>query len=310
MKLLLALVLLGSWTHAGDDDAPKKSGFFKAMLKGAAISTVGDVVPGVSGERVEGAIHTGQALRKGAQDITEKEEYFIGRAVSAQILSKFQALDDEDLNLYVQSVAQSVALASDRPEISQGYHVQVLETAEINAMAAPGGFLFVTTGLLKRLKSEDELAAVLAHELAHVAKKHGLKTIKASRLTKAFSILGSQAVREFSPADVSQLADVFGGAVNDVVGDLVVNGYSRDKEFEADASGAQYVQRANYDPKALHHFIETLGQSGKSGGLLKTHPSHKQRLKELEGQDLEPSESYREASARQERFDAALTSLR
>jgi predicted Zn-dependent protease len=177
-------------------------------------------------------------------------------------------------------------------------------------MSAPGGFIFVTTGLIKACKSEDELAAVIAHELAHVARKHGLKTIKAARLTQAFTLLAQQAATvKQSDANTLKLTDLFGGSVDDVAKSVVVTGYGRDNEYEADRVGRQFLQRANYDPGALSAFIQETDASGKKGGLLKTHPPAKKRVKELAKSKVEPSEDYQDSEARKKRFAAALAKL-
>jgi len=244
-------------------------------------------------------------IRKGFEDISESEEHFIGRAVAAQVLTRYKPLNDPALNLYAQKVAQAVALASDRPATFKGYHLQVLDTNEVNAFAAPGGFLFVTKGLLKLVKSEDELACVLAHEVAHVAKRHGLKTIQTSRLTSAFTVLGSEAAKSYTPQQMNQLTTAFEGAVEDVVNKLVVNGYSRDKEYEADRFGAQYARDAHYDPGALKTFLARLEKSeGSGGGMFKTHPAAAKRGAELGS--LTPASAYKRSSERGRRFSAAV----
>ena len=244
-------------------------------------------------------------VRKGFSEISESEEYYIGRAVAAQVLTRYKALNDPGLNGYAQKVAQAVALASDRPSTFKGYHVQVLDSSEVNAFAAPGGFIFVTKGLLKLVKNEDELAGVLAHEVAHIAKKHGLKTIQTSRLTSAFTILGSEAAKSYTSSQVSQLTSAFEGAVDDVVNKLVVNGYSRDKEFEADKFGAQYAKAANYDPGALKTFLARMQKAEiAGGGMFKTHPSAAKRQDELGS--LSPAAGYKHSSERGRRFSEAV----
>jgi len=244
-------------------------------------------------------------VRKGFEDISESEEHFIGRAVAAQVLTRYKPLNDPGLNAYAQKVAQAVALASERPSTFKGYHIQVLDSNEVNAFAAPGGFLFVTKGLLKLVKSEDELACVLAHEVAHVAKRHGLKTIQTSRLTSAFTILGSEAAKSYTPQQVNALTSAFEGAVEDVVNKLVVNGYSRDKEFEADKFGAQYARDAHYDPGALKSFLARLEKAeGDGGGMFKTHPAASKRALELGSPS--PAPGHKRSSERGRRFSAAV----
>jgi len=261
----------------------------------------------VDAEDVKKAVKTAKAIRKGAAEVTEEEEHYIGRAVAARLLASMPPVDDEPLNRYVQSVLQAVAAVSDRPEVFSGWHAQVVESDEVNAVSAPGGYVFLTTGLLKTLEDEEELAAVLAHEAAHITERHGVKTIKASRLSKAFALLGQEAAERLSNKDLNQLTDLFSGSVDDIVKSLVVSGYSQDKEFEADRKGALYAQAAYYDPQALNRFIERSG-SGK-GGFLKTHPGAKKRLQSLAEEPLEPLAGYSGAGARKKRFAAAVKDL-
>lgn len=286
--LLCAAMLCAPWARA-DDNFGKAFGAFKKLKGGGPLKIGGTEIP-IKDSQVEAVAKSAKALRKSFEEITEKEEYFIGRAVAARILSRYPALEEESLNRYAQAVLQAVAATSGRPEIYAGYHAQIVRSEELNAMAAPGGFVFLTTGLLRALKSEDELAAVLAHELGHIAGRHGLKTIKKSRLTEAFQVIGSEAAREFGPRELSRLTEAFGGAVDDIVNDLLISGYSRDKEFDADRDGAIYAAGANYDPRALAAFLERLPESG--GGWNKTHPKTSARLKELRKAAVRPSPDH------------------
>src|SRR5258708_4837268 len=110
--------------------------------------------------------------------LTESQEYYVGRGVAANAMFDSQGtyvgLYDKDANLeeYVALVGLSVALESDRPETFKGYHFGVVNSSDINAFAAPGGFIFVTTGALKQMENEDELAGVLSHEIGHVNLRH------------------------------------------------------------------------------------------------------------------------------------------
>ena len=110
---------------------------------------------------------------RSAPKLNESQEYFMGRAVAALAIEKSQLYtSDAALERYVSLVGHSVAFESDRPETYKGYTFGVLDADEPNAFCAPSGFIFVTKGLLKQMKSEDELAGVLAHEIAHVALRH------------------------------------------------------------------------------------------------------------------------------------------
>ncbi|HHF43560.1 MAG TPA: peptidase M48, partial [Candidatus Aminicenantes bacterium] len=104
-------------------------------------------------------LRVAKALRSSFADITEEEEYYIGRSVAATILATYPALNNSRLTRYVNRVGQAVGVYSDRPEIFAGYHFLVLDSNEINAMAAPGGFIFITKGLLRLCRNEDMLAA-------------------------------------------------------------------------------------------------------------------------------------------------------
>ena len=264
----------------------------------------------LSQKQAESIKKTSAAFRKSADDISESEEYFIGRAVAAQLLGRYPPLKDAQLNYYVQAVTQVVAMKSDRPEIYRGYHAQVMDTSEVNAFAAPGGFVFVTKGLLRLMQNEDQLACVLAHELAHVSKKHGLKTIQTARLTQAFAVLGAETARSLTREEDSQLAAAFEGSIKDIVSELVVNGYSQDKEFEADQYGAFYAQRSNYDPRALDKLLSRLDEAqGNGRGWYKTHPAADERQGELAQYRYAPGPGFKRSPTRDKRFKKALERL-
>lgn len=291
---------MGLTSCASINDAMKQAGY--GGLAGAAAAGLSDIP-------VDSALKVGSAIRKSAEQISESEEYFIGRAVAAKIATRYRTFDNAELNRYAQTVLQVVAMASDRPAIYRGYHIQLLDSEEVNAFSAPGGFVFITTGLLKTLESEDQLACVLGHEVAHIAKKHGLKTIKAARLTAAFTLLGKAAADNYASGAVSELTEHFGGAVDDIVNNLVVSGYSRDKEFEADHYGDLYAQRAAYDPGALDVFLTKLGAADARSGFYKTHPPAEKRLRELAGYSISPLSTYRKSSSRDARWRSALAAL-
>ena len=163
-----------------------------ALMVASACETIqkGAAVVGSHPEQVRSAVQTAQKVRSTFADISEEEEYYIGRAVAALILSKYPVYENAALTRYVNLVGNAVAAYSDRPEIYAGYHFLVLDSDEVNALSAPSGFIFVTKGLLLRCQDEEMLGSILAHEIGHVTAKHGLKAIKKSRLTDAFAKLG------------------------------------------------------------------------------------------------------------------------
>ena len=252
-------------------------------------------------------IRTGKAVSKTFEDITPEQEYYIGRAVAASVLERYRPYDNPEANRYVNLVGQTLAQASDRPETFGGYHFLIIDSPEINAFAAPGGLILVTRGMLRCCSTEDALAAVLAHEIGHIQGQHGLKAIKTSRLTTAFSVLAMEGLKQFGSPELAQLTEAFEGSVGDVVSTLMNNGYSRDLEQEADQAAVTILTRVGYNPHALVDMLKTMGKNLKPGGLdfAKTHPNPSDRIAEIEVQ-VKGFPSPPVPQARQKRFDLAV----
>jgi beta-barrel assembly-enhancing protease len=194
----------------------------------------------------------------------------------------------------VNQVGQLVAAAAlethrngDRPAPVAGFHFVVVESDKINAFAAPGGYVFVTTAAVRTAKSEDELAAVLAHECAHVVRGHALGNIQKSRYASTSAeLLQAAGTATLSPEQLNQLNQLLEGIINDTLEAMFVKGYSRDTEFEADKIGVELVQKAGYDPMAMSRFLDNLAkqQSTSEGGFFQTHPSTQERQAKLAAQ--------------------------
>jgi len=232
-------------------------------------------------EHQETIIKSGEALRKGFADLTPREEYYLGRAVAARVLGQYKALGDEERTRYLNTLGQVLARASSRPETFGGWHFLLLDSDEINAFAAPGGFVFVTRGLYATCGTEEQLASVLAHEIGHVTLRHGLGAIKNERLTEAFTLLGTTAVKEYSKGQLQQLTAAFEGSINDIANRMIVSGYSQGQEYAADAEAARVAWRAGYDPSGLSEYLEALREKGRKAdkrGFFSTHPPPGERL--------------------------------
>ncbi len=226
-------------------------------------------------------IKTSEALRSTFSDITEEEEYYIGRAVAALILSRYKAYNNSALTNYVNVLGKAISYSSDRPETYGGYHFLILDSDEVNALAAPGGFVFVTKGLIKRCKDEEMLASILAHEIGHVSAKHGLASIKKSRLLDAFKILGKEAATRYGSKELAELTGIFENVLGDIVESLVERGYDRKYEYEADNKAVKFASGTGYDPNGLTRFLTTMvgeGSGASAKGWFKTHPSAADRL--------------------------------
>ncbi len=229
------------------------------------------------------AFDLGQELRNAAKELqkpdtipggySETEEIAIGRQIAGNLLGAAPLVQDKKLQKYVNNVGRWVATMSERPDLA--WHFGVIESGDINAFAAPGGYIFVTRGLYKLLNNESELAGVLAHEIGHVIKKHHLKILQESKMVD----LGSKL-----------LARQIGG--NDKIGKLIGSGaeivsrsLDKNAEFEADRIGVVLAARAGYDAYGLPAVLQEIGHTASDNSsvamLFKTHPHPDARLAKL-----------------------------
>ena len=206
-------------------------------------------------------------------DIDTGEEIALGQSLAVRAFASFgQPHGDAALARYVSKVGKLVALQSERP--SMPYSFAVVENDAPNALALPGGYIFVSTGLLKTFRSESELAAVLGHEVSHVAEKHGLETTLRDRRISSLVDFG-EALDE-NMAQYRQFIDL-------AYQKLATEGYDQGYEWKADLAGTRYALRAGYHPEGLLPFLE---QSAASGGtrafeVFKTHPDPSVRVKKI-----------------------------
>ncbi|GLI53834.1 MULTISPECIES: M48 family metalloprotease [Thermodesulfovibrio] len=223
-----------------------------------------------------------QATEKAARPISDEEEYYIGRAVAARMFLYYTLYENHELTNYINSIGKVIALHSEKPFTFGGYHFALLNSNEINAFACPGGIVFLTKGMLKLAKSEDELAAIIAHEIAHVNHRDGINSIKQARWTEALTIIGTTAAKQYGDEDLLKLVNIFENSIDDILKTLIVNGYSKTQEYAADEKALQYLAKAGYNPYAVLNVLERLRQSTKSeGGILNTHPDTTDRINNL-----------------------------
>lgn len=293
-SFMLAALLAGFLGGCGST----QTGVDIGSVLGAA---AGSVLPGPAASLVK----AGTALGKSFQDLTPEQEYYLGRAVAASILSEYRPYEDETANRYLNVLGQTLAQASDRPDTFGGYRFLLLDSSEINAFAAPGGLILVTRGMVRLCKTEDTLAAVLAHEIGHIQGRHGLRAIKTSRLTTAFNILAIEAAKSYGPSQLGQLTQAFEGSITDITSTLVNNGYSRDLEAEADQAATVILRRVGYDPGALATLLAEMQMHLKPGGpgFARTHPMPGDRIK-LIGAGAGSMSPV--PAARQNRFEVAM----
>jgi predicted Zn-dependent protease len=277
----------------------------------STVSQVGGIVGQATGvmnaDQAEAMTKSAQAIEKTFEDITPQQEYYIGRAVAATVLVTYQPFDREEANAYLNLLGQTAAQFSTKPETFGGYHFLLLETDEVNAFASPGGLILVSRGMVRCCKNEDELIAVLAHEITHVDHQHGLKAIRKGRLTSALTTLGAAAGSSLAGGQLAEVTKAFEGSITDITSTMMNSGYSRTTEFEADKGAVVIMKKMGYNPAALISMLQQMqGQlKADSHGFGKTHPSPEVRIAELKkviGNEAPPTTS----PVRQQRFQKAM----
>jgi beta-barrel assembly-enhancing protease len=253
----------------------------------STVSRVGGAVGQATGvmtpQQSDALVRSADAVEKTFQDITPEQEYYIGRSVAATVLVTYKPVDREDANAYLNLLGQTVAQFSIKPETFGGYHFLLLDTDEVNAFAAPGGLILVSRGMVRCCKSEDELAAVLAHEISHVDHQHGLKAIRKGRLTSALTTIGSAAGQSLAGPQLAQVTTAFEGSISDITSTMMNSGYARSTEFEADKGAVAIMKKLGYDPGALITMLEQMQKQLQPGGagFAKTHPAPSARIAEV-----------------------------
>ena len=215
-------------------------------------------------------------VKKAVTDIGEPEEIEIGQDVAARLLGAAPLVPDAGLQRYVNHVGRWLAAQTERPDLP--WHFGVLDAPQLNAFAVPGGTIFITRGLLERMKSEAELAGVLAHEIVHVLRKHHLKAIQKNAKTALAGEALNQALEERGGAAREKLIS-FGT-------EMYGRGLDKADELEADRLGVVIAARGGYDAYGLPSVLQTLqamnAQDSAIALMFKTHPAPGERLGALE----------------------------
>jgi len=201
---------------------------------------------------------------------TDKEVQ-MGQAVSRQVDQEYKLVGDPLVQRRVEDIGQKIASVCDRKDID--YHFKVLDEDEVNAVSLPGGFVYIYKGLIDKVDNDDELAAVLAHEVGHIVARHSIKKLQAS--------MGYTLVRILT-ASVPQAGQV--GSAADEAFTQIMLGYSREDELLADQLGARYTKLAGYNPRAMISFLEKLQDVDrrkplKAKSYYKTHPYVPDRIR-------------------------------
>lgn len=206
--------------------------------------------------------------------ITDDDELRLGEAVSQRIRDRYGVVQDPAVHRYVNLVGLVLAQASTRPNVH--FQFIVLDTDGVNAFAAPGGYVHITRGALALIANESELASVLGHEIIHVTEKHTLKAIQKGKMIQ----MGANETLGNNAALFSRLTDK--------ATELVLAGFGRDEELQADQMGIRLANRVGYAPNGLSAFLTRLADRNKSAsgkqGLFASHPEMQERLDKINKQ--------------------------
>lgn len=243
----------------------------------AALLAPGCAAPADAGTQLPKMPKDFNAVMKRAEQmrdlqITEDEEIKLGSGVSERVRERYGVVQDPAVHRYVTLVGTLLVQRSSRPALA--FTFIVLDTDGVNAFAAPGGFIHITRGALGLMSSEAELAGVLAHEIVHVTEKHTIKAIQKNTLIQ----IGAE-------ESITKNPELFGKLV-DVTSDLVLKGFGRADELEADRLGLGMANAAGYAPDGLAGFLKRLSERNSSTtgkqGLFASHPEMQERLETLD----------------------------
>ncbi len=218
--------------------------------------------------------------------MSESQEVNVGRTEDKKVREQYGIYEDAALQRYVNDIGQRLAKASHRAGLN--YQFLVVDSQEINAFALPGGYIYITRGILGYLNSEAELAAVLGHEIGHVTARHSVQQISATTAAN----VGASILQILVP----QIRNSAGDLLVNTVGGALLSGYGREHELEADRLGAEYLARTGYDPQAMIKVVGVLknqelfdaevakaeGREPRAyHGLFASHPDNDTRLQEV-----------------------------
>ena len=242
-------------------------------------------------------IDTVKKVSEATTEIDEPREIEIGEGVASNLLGAAPLVANANLQKYVNLIGRWLASQTERPDLP--WNFGVLDSANVNAFATPGGSVFITRGLLQKMHSEAELAGVLAHEISHVLRKHHLKAIQKNAGAGLMGDMVGEATKNNSNRESLGKIVNFGT-------EMYARGLDKSDEFEADRMGVVIAARAGYDPYGLPAVLQTLQgakpQDSDVALMFKTHPSPSDRLDILETLLPAKLDSYASQPQLTERF--------
>jgi len=277
-------------------------------MKGVPIgSTIANLVPGGSrfASAADSAVSVAKDVSDSQKEMSDPEEIELGENVMAGVLGAAPLYGNDRIQRYVNQVGRWVASHSERPNLP--WRFAVLDSKLPNAGAAPGGQIYITTGLLFRMRNEAELAGALAHEIAHVVQRHHVKAFQKQKLGSAF-VTGAGAIVDAKAG--SSAGALVGKAVFKLgiseVRKMILLSLDRGEEEQADRMGMVLAARAGYDPFGLANVLQLLQDLQKDEGgaslLYSTHPAAADRIASLDEMMGKEMEKYSNQATLQDRF--------
>src|SRR5256884_6093923 len=232
--------------------------------------------------------------------VSESQEIALGRDYEPQVAGSIGIYSDSGLQRYIQQFGARLAASSERPNLPWSF--RVVDDPVVNAFALPGGFIYVTRGILAHLNSEAELAGVVGHEIGHVTARHSASQMTKQQLAQVGLVVGSIASSEFGR---------YAGLASQALGVLFLK-YSRDHERQADDLGLRYLRRVNYDPREMPHVFEMLTRVSQAQGggrvpeWLATHPDLENRGGRIAQEAAAPPQSFSGAAVNRDAYPRPL----
>ena len=300
------------------EEKVEEEGFFGGFMKktrkvgSSGLGFASKLAGSVAGDdKLIGAAASAGKVTSGLiySEVGPVQEYQLGCVVASRILPLYKPLPQDDpKSVYVRTLGATLAAASNDPMPYHGYMFPTVQSDEVNAFAVPGGFVFVTTGMLKFLKDEDELAAILGHEMGHMELRHGMKSVGKESVLKLFSLMKEVATmpgdsggsaQEATRQQLVALADELFGKLTT----SIRNGYGIEMESQADWRSIQFSKALGYETRALYDVLERFkAEKGSYGGA--SYPAERGAdvLKYREGFDCKDGDGASGRTARAARY--------
>ena len=258
----------------------RRAAFVFALLGAMPVAAFdfGNLLDKVKDADVSRIVDVGKRLVDATREMSEAEEVQLGGDLAGRLLGAMPPLADPQAQTYINRLGRWLTLQTARPDLP--WHFAIVRSDSLGAFATPGGYVFVTTGLVALMRDESELAGVLAHEISHVVERHHVHAV----MSKARAGLARDVVADIA-ADYTKGNPMVTRAVLEGGMNVYASGLDQEDEFAADRAGAVIAARAGYDPFGLLMLLNTLDAldpaEPRAALLFATHPDTRERIEQL-----------------------------